>query len=419
MRLLLLAVACGLLFLLAGASTGLISAGGFYRIELASVDSGYFSIFDYVPKPIEVYQQMNITAEFTNAGSTVVPVQLSGEVRAANLSILLSSSDIAVTLKPGGRRVFGYRYTPLLSATYWLHAKSVWADGKVTDAWRTAFVNEQTPIYVVIPVPSLGGGGGGGGGVPGGLKSLQPRAPRLEATYPRVVNVAPGRTVLVPIDVRNAGTLVTHNVAFYLTGSGLVADVSPGGSFELRVNQTLTFVVELQAPESANGSYPYEFTAASDEGSVIGKFTVVVGSQAPELALEDEFGSCRFQFRLFEEQLHGLPVGRSAPSAELALRKLSSLLNETQAAMDAGNAERALQLLNGCSGFLKQAALDISLARAPPMPFTVPGAVSLSTFLVLSGGLAGALLIIILLVYRRREKKRRSVVEARMRPKAA
>lgn len=391
-----------------GPLTGFAVRNGTVDVTIAPLSSGYFTIFAHEPASSEVYQRINVTTEFVNSGSETYDAQLLLDVRFGNLTAYANTSDITVSLDPGERRAFKAGFTPVVSGSYWLHVRSSWGGGRVSEAWKAIFVANQSPVYVQLPGTVTPPGGGGS------QKVISPIAPGMRLEHPRAAHLSPGRSTTITIEVVNTGQVDLTDLQFHLTGSGLLADVSPGGILRVPVGERRSFLLQLTAPQAALGSYEYRFTVVSGQASAYGELVVTVSEAAAPVVANEELENCRLQYRDLERQVSELrQLGQLVPDAEAALRELDRIISAAETLIANGEVEEALKRLERCTSSLRTAAVALGVARAP-QPLAFPATVPLSTFLVLTivFGVLFALLLALLL--RRHEKKRREVISARV-----
>jgi len=390
---------------------------GFYPKGNISIDIGQRVKGDITALLYERYlnftQIQDITAEFTNIGSTTLTEKIEISIYYNNQSKLQDVAyyyDSQAVLTPGNRRTFTVSFLPPYFGVYYIKARVPY-DTRAVEKWGS-FLVSYTPPPPVVQIITTG-------------PSAQPSydiiqktwSPDMVVDYPETVKIKRGESALFSILVKNTGNTALSNVRFGISTTNFIdVEINPKQVFKLARNDSAIFLISINTSKIMPlGDYSFDFEVITDEIKESKSIELKIVSELPvtfeeinETILNYEYIISEVQHEIDSAALKGIDITLPQDT----LNKAKSGLDIAKEYYQLEKYEDARSKLVEVKKYLEDAVYQLAVAgiTISKLPAFIP------TYIILILIIIGALIAIILVLWKRRKDKEKDKEELK-RPK--
>jgi hypothetical protein len=342
-------------------------------------------------------QQINMSVEITNCGSTVLDIKEEiGITDDKGFYYAHFNASTFSFVNPGERRLFNFVWQMRNPGLNYVILKTYFADKYYQHNFSVLVLRPPEQPVERAPVDELGG--------------LGPYSPgyNLVLNYTREVNITQGEDYILLIKVSNFGDVDLHDIFVILTSREIDAKVLyPENVDKLLPTESVIFVARLKAPDwLPEGNYTVKIDAFSYEKRVKDEIKVNVKSLNLKEKVKQLIAYYSDVIKQLEEEIASV---EGVKNVTIAKQYLNEAKNELETAKDyfkLGWLKDALDQMQIVKEKIDKTVIALSMAKPIPKKIELP-AVNYNYLLWLIVGLLASIIAFLMV---KRMKKRKELM---------
>jgi hypothetical protein len=342
-------------------------------------------------------QQINMSVEITNCGSTVLDIKEEiGITDDKGFYYAHFNASAFSFVNPGERRLFNFVWQMRNPGLNYVILKTYFADKYHQHNFSVLVLRPPEQPVERAPVGELGG--------------LGPYSPgyNLVLNYTREVNITQGEDYILLIKVSNFGDVDLHDIFVILTSREIDAKVLyPENVDKLLPTESVIFVARLKAPDwLPEGNYTVKIDAVSYEKRVKDEIKVNVKSLNLKEKVKQLIAYYSDVIKQLEEEIASV---EGVKNVTIAKQYLNEAKNELETAKDyfkLGWLKDALDQMQIVKEKIDKTVIALSMAKPIPKKIELP-AVNYNYLLWLIVGLLASIIAFLMV---KRMKKRKELM---------